>query len=397
MSDSSTVNDIIIALGEKLEPISGQPSYDQLFAIRGAITHALYPVPFDEELGVHKLCGIVMDPSTYKTRFFHDFPKYSAPKAFTAEMEEQDEVKRAKANIVNKAKKADWKTFSAASNAVRTLLLDLFDTTWLVALEDEVSGFAEVSPDAFFTHLLANCTGRHAVDSLALFNSVQDIHLDCNSIADYVKELHQAQKASVRIDPTNKITDANLLRFAINAVIGNDRFATANDTWEDLVSAEKTWSKWQSVYLQADQRANVRKPRDDKDGSALGAFQRPQWKHVPSATAPLVGDPMPTLDVLTTGFDNLANAATTDKAVLETLVETNRQLTTTNATLTATNERLTKELAQFKRQNGRQSGGAEKKLCPHCKKYVAHAPEDCFELEENADKRPKGWRLRAST
>ena len=110
-----------------------------------------------------------------------------------------------------------------------------------------------------------------AVDSLALFNSLQDIHLDCNSIADYVKELTQAQKASVRIDPTNKITDANLLRFAINAVIGNDRFATANDTWEDLASAEKTWSKWKTVYLQADQRANVRKPRDDKGLSVWSA------------------------------------------------------------------------------------------------------------------------------
>jgi len=162
VSDPSTVSDIIKALGEKLEPISGQPSYDQLFAIRGAITHVLYPVPFDEELGDHNLCGIIMDPSTYKNRFSKDFPKYSAPKAFTDDMEEPDEVKRAKANIVNKAKKTDWKTFSAASNAVRTLLLDLVDKTWLVELEDEdeVSGFAEVAPDEFFTHLLANCTGR---------------------------------------------------------------------------------------------------------------------------------------------------------------------------------------------------------------------------------------------
>ena len=70
-----------------------------------------------------------------------------------------------------------------------------------------------------------------------------------------------------------------------------------------------------------------------KGGSALGAFQRPHWKNVPSASAPTNahGDPMPTLDDLTTGFDNLANAATTDKAVLETLVETNRQLTSISA------------------------------------------------------------------
>ncbi len=33
----------------------------------------------------------------------------------------------------------------------------------------------------------------------------------------------------------------------------------------------------------------------------------------------------------------------------------------------------------------------EKKLCPNCKKVVAHNPAECFSLEENKDKHPKGW------
>ena len=59
-------------------------------------------------------------------------------------------------------------------------------------------------------------------------------------------------------------------------------------------------------------------------------------------------------------------------------METNELLTATNATLTATNQRLTKEIAQLKRQNGRQPGGSEKKLCPHCKKVLAQKAADCF-------------------
>ena len=33
----------------------------------------------------------------------------------------------------------------------------------------------------------------------------------------------------------------------------------------------------------------------------------------------------------------------------------------------------------------------EKKLCPNCNKEVVHDPADCFSLEANKDKRPKGW------
>ena len=33
----------------------------------------------------------------------------------------------------------------------------------------------------------------------------------------------------------------------------------------------------------------------------------------------------------------------------------------------------------------------EKKLCPNCNKEVVHDPADCFSLEANKDKCPKGW------
>ena len=33
----------------------------------------------------------------------------------------------------------------------------------------------------------------------------------------------------------------------------------------------------------------------------------------------------------------------------------------------------------------------EKKLCPNCNKEVVHDPADCFTLEANKAKRPKGW------
>jgi hypothetical protein len=35
----------------------------------------------------------------------------------------------------------------------------------------------------------------------------------------------------------------------------------------------------------------------------------------------------------------------------------------------------------------------KKTLCPHCKTFVLHKPENCNELEANKDKRWPGWKL----
>jgi hypothetical protein len=34
----------------------------------------------------------------------------------------------------------------------------------------------------------------------------------------------------------------------------------------------------------------------------------------------------------------------------------------------------------------------KKALCPHCKAFVYHKPEKCYELETNKDKRWPGWK-----
>jgi hypothetical protein len=34
----------------------------------------------------------------------------------------------------------------------------------------------------------------------------------------------------------------------------------------------------------------------------------------------------------------------------------------------------------------------QKALCPHCKTFVLHKPDNCYELEANKDKRWPGWK-----
>ena len=75
------------------------------------------------------------------------------------------------------------------------------------------------------------CTGRHALDLLALHNEMQRYHLEFEGIPEYINMLEDAQRQSGRAGRT--IADETLLLFASTAMLTSERFLQANDDWED--------------------------------------------------------------------------------------------------------------------------------------------------------------------
>ena len=47
------------------EPISGQPSDSDIFKITEVLSEALYQIPFDDEIGIHNLVGLIQDKLSY--------------------------------------------------------------------------------------------------------------------------------------------------------------------------------------------------------------------------------------------------------------------------------------------------------------------------------------------
>ena len=97
-------------------------------------------------------------------------------------------------------------------------------------------------------------------------------------------------------------------------------------------------------------------------------------------------------------FDALAAAASTYQNVLAELVESVAKVTKTNAELVQAVASLTKanEVLRNPGQQGGRSdrGGGDwkpKKYRKNCKMEVLHAPDDCFELEKNKERRFRGW------
>ena len=95
-------------------------------------------------------------------------------------------------------------------------MLAIVADTWVRELKDTDTIYTEVDPQDFFAHLQAGCTGRHALDILALHNKMQRYHLEVEGIPKYINMLEDAQRQSGRVGRT--ISDEALLLFASTAM-----------------------------------------------------------------------------------------------------------------------------------------------------------------------------------
>ena len=126
-------------------------------------------------------------------------------------------------------------------------------------------------------------------------------------------------------------------------MLRTDRFQRTNEIWEDLPGANQTWVRWKMINRNADMADKVNnyvQGGQDHFG-AYGAFDK--------VLGPERAEAIPQLSVeeLDGYFSSLANAATTEKDILDALVRSNATLATRNVSLTATVANLQKQLAKL--------------------------------------------------
>ena len=135
------------------------------------------------------------------------------------------------------------------------------------------------------------------------------------------------------------ITDAELVMMASAAVLAVQHFPRKVDDWEGLPASACTWSAWKTTF----RLAHLKRQRQilaTKGAEPLGGAH---------AAIPVTGK-------MEAALDNLALAATSDKATLQQLTAANLALTTTVATLTATNKKLVDAAARRKLGAGAGTG-----------------------------------------
>ena len=155
--------------------------------------------------------------------------------------------------------------------------------------------------------------------------------------------------------------------------------------------------KWCKIYKKADMKDTIRIQSGVKEAKQFG---RAALGSASRGKEPPAGCPTPaTLEELEGCFDSLTGFAVTGKGVLEEMLKFNASLTITISALTNTNARLSKKVENLIAALAKKGGGGGEvpgrepgKYCPNSKRGTWYKPDECFELEQNRDKRPCWWK-----
>ena len=272
MFSPADIHALFETLRETFEVVDDQPTDSDVNHAVEALSQLLYPIPYDGENGKHNLIGLIMAEAPYIARFGEKFPRPKKVKAYGDIDVKLVGVPRAKAEALHEAKISDFAIFDAAERETRNFLLDTFDDAWYSELKKPITFYAEVRAKSVLNALQSVCLGGHEIDILDLQDRMRTMHTTHETIAQYILALEDAQKQAERAE--QPITNAYLAMIATKAMLGSQRFPTADDAWEDLDKADRTWAKWKEVYKKADRKAKVRhKATDGQDqfgGAALG-------------------------------------------------------------------------------------------------------------------------------
>ena len=181
-----TPEEIVAKLAHALdnfETINGQPSDTDLTRLWEAVAPLLLKIPYDKTGAVHNLICLIWPEAAYVACYGEAFPEPTRVGAYDPNIDDDaTAVVRAQSEAAHKAKRADRATFETAQQETTQFALDVVADTWVREIRDSESLYTEVAPKDLFSHLQAGCTGRHALDLLALHNKMQNYHLEVEGI-----------------------------------------------------------------------------------------------------------------------------------------------------------------------------------------------------------------------
>ena len=250
---------------DNFDPIDRQPSDTDLTRLREAVAPLLLQIQYDEMGAVHNLIGLISPEAAYVARYSEAFLNPTIVGAYDPNIDDNATyVIHERSEAAHKAKRADRATFETARRETTQFVLAVVVNTWVRELRGNDSLCAEVAPKELFSHLQAGCTGRNALDLLALHNEMQRYHLEVEGIPEYINMLEDAQRQAGRAG--RMIADETLLLFASTDMLTSERFPRANDNLEERAERDNTWSQWKTAYNWAHVKLRVKAQAND--GSA---------------------------------------------------------------------------------------------------------------------------------
>ena len=340
--------------------IDGQPSEEAITKLKLELSEGLASIPTLNGGGRHGHIGLII-PTTEYTTFSHNNTPYDIltnPGPYPTTVD-TDAVVRERQIAEHKAEIREYEMQLGVTSWARKAIVGAIDEEWISEIRNPHVGFNHLLPIDILTHL-------EAVGGTIDFMDVTELQ------AELLKPWDQVEAPTTLFERQDKI-EKQLVKAGIPAqhelrlatalcwFQQSGEFDSALELWEAKPTATKTLSAFR-VYIQKEFAKRTKRDKQTAKASGRG----------------------------------LSNAMADEEAELNALA----MAEIVNAVTAQNNAQMEKMMDMFKasleamsnKQQGTQSGTqATNPKCPHCN--LRHAkPDNCWELEKNASKRPKNWK-----
>ena len=338
--------------------IDGQPSKEAISKLKLELSEGLASIPTLNGGGRHGHIGLIIPNAEY-VKFSHNNAPYDIldnPGPYPTTVD-KDTVVRERQIAEHKAEIKEYETQLGVASWARKAIVGAVDAEWLSEIRNPHVGFNHKTPFELITHL-------EDVGGTIDFMDVAELQAELTKPWDQIeapttlfergdKVEKQLEKAGIPAQPQLRLATA-LCWFQQSG-----EFDSALETWEAKPTASKTFSAFR-VFIQKEFAKRTKRDKQTAKASGRG----------------------------------IANVTTDEEVELNAMA----MAEFVNAVTAQSNAQMEKMMELFKTSleamSSKQQSNASKSThqkCPHCK--LRHPkPDDCWELEKNASKRPKNWK-----
>lgn len=347
--------------------IDGQPSKEAITKLKLELSEGLASIPTHNGGGRHGHIGLIIPAAEY-TIFSHNNTPYDIldnPGPYPT-LVDPDNLVRERQIAEHKAEIREYEMQLGVTSWARKAIVGAVDEEWISELRNPHVGFNHLMPSDLLAHL-------EAVGGEIDFMDVTELQ------SELLKPWDQVEAPTTLFERQDKI-EKQLVKAGIPAqhelrlatalcwFQQSGEFDSALELWEAKPATAKTLSAFR-VYIQKEFAKRTKRDKQTAKASGRGLANNADEVAELNALA------MAEIVNAVTAQNNAQMQQMMDmfKTTLETL--TNKQSATSGSNSGVNAPSTSNTIAK----------------CPHCKRRHPK-PENCWELEKNADKRPKNWK-----
>ena len=328
--------------------IAGAPTDDDIKKLTELLSNLLQSI--DIPGGLNSLSGLIDSPADYRAAYGHAFDRLVTPLATydPGIASDASNAVRVKSERAWTAKLDLQRLIQTVERQLRTFFATIIEETWLLPLKNPTTFYNKVEIREYLRHLTTSSGGLEATDIVELQAAMLHWWAEDPRVPEYINRLEDAQKKATRA--SLPITDDWLAAIATMSLLSAGSFPKLRIEWDGLAPASKTWAAWKTWALKSQKTMEREQRASGARGDVFGTAATAADTHgiVPKTHSFLptaAGAPsQPLLADLDRYLDNMAAAVTNEKAVLDTLVSSNAELTKLTSTKISKLEQLLLDL-----------------------------------------------------